>query len=328
MPIIIIAGMTDLLRLEEMLSSSECADVIKFMATSYVQVGCFKREHCNYLILKSESPGSGVAQTLSCNLNGFNWKFLIQKDCLQCDTIQVIISLKGLPTIPDIHCVIEHSENISILELLLKNCTPEPDKKAVKSIIKQCLKYKRVEFYDCILNKFPSFACGDRNEPIIKLLEREHKLLNDKNIVSYLKSTPEGCTELFYKAVNYSEYKFAESLLVGDGNTPKISLSAVLSRCHIKECHGSKEVYLSFIKWLLDKGGIGPNAREGEKCPLDIVLELAQKYQQEQIELLMILLGSDAEIEQCTYKATLIHRATCLAVESGMLRHYMLLKCS
>ena len=221
-----------------------------------------------------------------------------------------------------IHCIIAHSESISMLELVVKNCSPKLDKDAVESIITQCLKYKKLEFYDYILSQF---ACGDPIEPVIKILRAEHIHSNDR-IISYLKCSPEGCTELFYKAVNFFEYKFAESLLVGNSNTPNISLSSVLTRGHLPKRHGTKELYLSFIKWLLDNG-IGPNAREGEKCPLDIVLELSPKHQQEQIQLLMILLQSGAAIEQCAYQATLLHRATSLAVESGMyyFRHYILL---
>lgn len=371
--------MTDLLNLAEMLSSDECAEVIKFMAASYRE-DRFKREHINYLFLTTEKPGSGVAQTLSCDLRKISWKLLLESNNLECDTIQVIVFLGGLPTPSDIRCLVEHSEDVSILEVIVKNCSPRPSDKVADNLFKQAVEQRKFTFSEYIAGHFPSVANGDLNKLIMKIIKQkdfkfmeeilgnlqnigdinhliDYSLKHQKfslilhlishgveisvarivkemqwahipsnnEIVSYLKSTTEGHTELFVKAVKCSQYTFAESLLVGNRSAiPKISLSSVLNKCPIPRCHVAKERHISFIKKLLDIG-MDPNGVEGEKCPLDIILDLSKDHQMEQIQLLIVLLQCGAAIERCTYQrknqTTLLHIATKLAVDSGIFLH-------
>ena len=62
----------------------------------------FKKNLVEYLFVKNEKPGSGVATALACDLSGFPWSFLIEGKHFQGGTMEAIISLGGLPTQDDI----------------------------------------------------------------------------------------------------------------------------------------------------------------------------------------------------------------------------------
>ena len=159
-----------------------------------------------------------------------------------------------------------------------------------------------------------SFGVEVRANDIVKAL-RKGDIQSEREIISYLKSTSEGCSQLFFKALNYSEFDFAASLLNGDDNTLSISLSAVLKF----STHEAKKCYVTFIKTLLDRG-MDPNGGD-ESNTLDIVLDFSRDRKNEQIQLLTLLLQYNAAIEQCTYQrkhqTTLLHIATQFATDLG-----------
>lgn len=79
---------------------------------------------------------------------------------------------------------------------------------------------------------------------------------------------------------------------------------------------------ISFLNDLLEYG-ISPNGIvcSGEKCPLDVVLELPGNPSDKKIELIILLLKHDAAIQHCTYPrkehTTLLHITTKWAITSG-----------
>lgn len=340
--------MTDHLGLEERLNSHECTNLIKFIAGSTEKDLPLKCKHVHFLVVKSNVPGSGVAATLFCDLSGFPWKNLLQKEDLDMETVQAIVSLKGILTAQDFVQHARDNQNIAILHFAITNSTPKLDDSSLIKLCELAIKRKKFNFAKELMNYSTTENC------VIKLIELSLKfnsldfvekmvsqsqdlttidptlivskmgkmdIQTRNNLNSFIMSTPEGCTQLLLKAIEYSEFKVAENCLIavkGEFLKIKIDLSTVF-RYH----QGNKEERqkrLQFIEKLLELG-VDPNGDIGKTCPLDVVMELSKDYQHEKEELIMLLLKYGAAIERCTYQrekgTTLVHEATKFAIDSG-----------
>ena len=309
---IIHADMTDSLSLEHLLSRHGCTSVIKSLANYSYQL--FESKHINYLMVKNEMPGSGVVQTLSCHLSRIFWKKLIKQNHLEYDAMKVIVAQGGLFKSHDIQVMIKvYEDNAPMLELVMNYCIPKPTNRDLCKFSEQALTCKKFGFTKVLI------SCGARLNVANMLQELSMSdILSEMEFVSYIKSTAEGRVGLFFKALEYSEYDFAESLVSGtesESVASKISLSSVLAF----PFQGNWEAFVSVVKALLENG-TDPNG-SGEVNPLDITLSLPKVSQTEKIELLTLLLQQGAAFERCTYqgrnKTTLLHIATKFAVNSG-----------
>lgn len=306
------ADLTHLLSLEERLSSTECVDVIKFMANFCN--GDFDSKHVNYLLLKNELPGSGVVQTLSCDLSDFSWKKIIKQNILEYTAVKVILSQGVAISVSDIDFIlIECKENVQLLELIVMKCTPKPSQDDLLRWSEHALKHKKFNIVLVLLSH-------GANIDVARIAEEMTKsdVLSNKKIISHLKSTVEGRIALFFRAVKYSEYALVESLLSDGENksvVSRISISSVLG-FPLQGNSVARQGYITFVKSLLERG-VNPN-REGESSPLDIVLKLPNEYQAEKVELLTLLLQHGAAIEhQRENETTILHIATKFVIDSG-----------
>ena len=329
-----------------MLNSRKCLEVIKFIvATPAPGDFQWKCKTVDFLVRKSELPGSGVAVTLSCDLSGFLWKHLLQKRDLNYATAQAIVSLQGKFSLKDVESILEKviDANAPVLQLALKNCSLPFN---VNHLLDQALKYKKPKFVQELMKHSPSLvtehsdtlikqflklknfdiivemiAEGVQIKPalIINEMSKSDIIATESKILSHLKSTLEGQVELFFKAVEYTEFKLAEECLNAEVKE-HISLSRIL-KLSVKGNEEERKQCISFIKGLLDDK-ISPNMKsDNEMCPLDVVLEFTKPYQAEKIELLTLLIEHGAAIECCTYQktnqTTLLHIATKFAIETG-----------
>ena len=116
-----IVGLTHLLCLEDTLNSSECIEIVTYLSTSREHVLLWECKHLSYIVKKSDVPGSGVATTLSCDLSNFSWKFLLQKQDLDYETVKAICSLGGKFALEDIENITKNvsGRNISVLQLAM-----------------------------------------------------------------------------------------------------------------------------------------------------------------------------------------------------------------
>ncbi len=323
-------------------------------------------------IKRNEKRGSGVVQTLLCDLSGISWKKLIKRDVLELDTVQIIVSQGGLLEQRDLKCI----DKVSLLHFAMDNCTPRLSEHDVLIMFETSLKCNKFIFAESIAERNPSVGDGDLNALILTVLKEKkfelvakimrfqtssglhhliHQVLKSKDfnliaelitygaeinvahivkemrksdfssnedVISYIKSTLEGRIQLILKALELSEYSFAESLLDSATVSSKISVSSVLKY----PCRGNsvaRKQYISFVKKLLDDGA-NPNGEDGEEGTLDIVL--SHQTDAEKIELLTLLLQHDAKIERYTYQSmnqtTLLHIATTFALDSGNVSNF------
>ena len=329
-----------------MLDSRKCLEVIKFIVTTPAH-GDFqwKCKNIDFLVRKSELPGSGVAVTVSCDLSGFLWKHLLQKRDLNYSTVQAIVSLQGKFALKDIENILErvNDANAPVLQLALKNCSLLCN---VNHLLNQALKYKKPKFVEELMKHSPSLvtehsdtlikqclklknfdiivemiAKGVQIEPalIISEMSKSDITSTESKILLHLKSTLKGQVQLFFKAVEYAEFKLAEECF-NEEVKEHISISTVL-KLSVKGNEKERKQCISFIKGLLDSKINLNKKSDDEMCPLDVVLEFSKPYQAEKIELLTLLIEHGAAIECCTYQktnqTTLLHIATRFAMETG-----------
>ena len=338
--LILFIGMTDLLNLEKKLNSDECTKLIKFITSCIHPTENFllKCQIIEFLVVKSEVPGSGVASTLSCDLSSFSWGNLFQETGLSLVTVQAIVSLKGIISSEDIHSIVQYVSNEDILVFATKKCTPKLNDSDYIKIYELALKLNMLKVVEELVDQLSTrdstkLVQKCKTWDLIEDVVTKGVIINPATIVnkmskadiqartsliSYIKSTPEGCKELFLKAVEYSEFQWAEDIAKAPHTASKISISHLIkfpSQANTKE----KEQRILLFKKLLDFR-YDPNGLEGEPCPLDVVLELPEEYWNEKLKLLMVLLQHGAAIEHCTYErkngATLIHLATKFAIDS------------
>ena len=145
-------GLESLLRLHEFLSAAECIAVINNMAID-ATVTCAYME---YLLVKSEKPGSGVAITLSCNFVSFNWKGISAKPDFNIKIMKVLLSqgaILSLESVEDIVFLVA-DDNIELLEFMLNELEPLPTDN-VNALFSLALKVRKINFCSLLLSGHP-----------------------------------------------------------------------------------------------------------------------------------------------------------------------------
>lgn len=98
-------------------------------------------KHLNYLVKKGHMLGSGIAATLSCDLSSISWDQLLQKQDLDTETVQAIISLGGKFNLEEIAPKVSDN-SIAILQQGIKQHSVKLFIQAV-----ECSKFKKAEGY-------------------------------------------------------------------------------------------------------------------------------------------------------------------------------------
>ena len=322
-------GMTSHLHLESILTGHECTSFIKFIVERDLPWEC---KHIHFLLVKSALPGSGMAAAFSCNLSTISWNYLLQRLDLNLETVQAIISLKGVINPQDVICHVKEV-NICILRLALKNLVTNDTEKV--RLCEKAIMLKKFAFAKELMrgsNKVVELALTlDSLEKLVShgvsidstlILSKMRKSdLQSRTVLnSIIMSTPDGCVQLFRKAIKYFEFQVAEDCLKANGEVlkSKIDLSSLLK--YHQENVKARQQHIQFIEKLL-QSGFDPNGQIGSTCPLDAVLRLSKEYQHEKETLLMLLLQHGAAIERCTFKGTLIYEVTQSAIDSGKASH-------
>ena len=316
----------------------ECADLIKFLAKSTdVSIKC---KHIKFLVVASGTPGSGLANTLSCDLSDFLWYNLLQKKDLDVETVQAIVSLGGIITYNDIFCVMKHVQDPAVISFTVENTAPGlSDREVIRlyrqskslnnfafaeelllsrdhnALMKRAMKANWLDIIEMLILKGTEV---DLNALLIKMFKKGWS--DRPDLISFIKSKPEGCIQLFYKAVEHLQLNLAnECLLHNEGeNIRNVDLSMVINLL-TKQINLRKRDLISFIEELL-RNKVIPN-QNGSEVPLSTVLKLSDEFHNEKVELLKLLLQYHADVKNCinveVVGKTPIHFATKLAIDSG-----------
>ena len=193
-------------------------------------------------------PGSGIVQTLSCDLSGISWSALIERNLLDYDAMKVIVAQGGLFKSYDIQIMIPVCEDY-MLEFTMNHCTPKPTNRDMCEFSEQALKCKKFGFFKVLI------SCGAKLNvaSMVKELSKSD-IFPETEFVSYVKLTVEGRVGLFLTALKYSEYEFAESFVSdteSESVASQISLSSVLE-CPIQGNLEARKRFISFVKRLLE----------------------------------------------------------------------------
>lgn len=306
--------------------SREYANLIKFLAKSNkIPWRC---KHIKFLVERSIIPGSG----LSCDLSGFPWWNLLKKEDLDVGTVQAIVSLGGVIDFSAIRDVMNHVEDPVIIRFIVEDTIPRLKNTEIIRLIRQSKNSTFTEelLLSCDRDALIKHAVRDNCLDIVEILvlketEVDLNLLLTKmskgglhakpDLISFIKSKPEGCIKLFYKALEHFELNLAIDCLDEGETRRNVDLSKVIEVL-ISQVNVNKQDVISFIEKLL-KSDVNPN-RIGSEVPLNAVLRLPDDYHH---KLLKLLLQYHADVENCidaeVVGITLIHTATKLAIDSG-----------
>ena len=258
-----------------------------------------------------------IASKLSCDLSDFSWKLLLKKEDLDHETMQVIVSLGAVISIKVVKSIIKEvdAHKVSLLKLAIEKCSPALSAEDINSLGEEALRRNKIRFF---MEFYSHGATADGALIVNKMTVHD---LIDPEITSHLKSTSEGCVNLFNKAVEMGKLEVAEDFLRESKDTrSQINLCLILHSL-IKRSKDERWKYISFIEKLLTEFQINPDSIDDAECPLDIVLKLSKDYWREKVQLLSLLINHGASIAHCTFprqnQTTLLHIATNFAIESG-----------
>lgn len=307
-------GLQSALQLQEKLSCNECTAVVNCLATSELN---WDSQHMKYLVMETAVPGSGVATTLSCDLSAFNWEFLFKKQNFDRDIMQAILSLRAVLGLGDLkrivcNCKVTDS-NAEVLSLALDKCS-QVDITFLNSLSVEALKLKKIHFLGTLVSHG---ATVDASSLVKRMTVRE--ISQNKPIYSHIQSTPEGREVLMKSALkvgDMSALKDCEVLL--QSCKDELNLNALVLHA-IQGSTEKKKTCILFIRGLLESKRVNPNGQDGQKCPLDAVLELSREYAASKLEFLCLLLQHGANIQRCTFpgknQTTFLHIATQFAID-------------
>ena len=341
-------GLTYLLKLDEFITLNECYKIVTSMAAA-ADKNC---KHIDYLVRKGESPGSGLAATLLCDFSNFPWKKLFLKPDLNLNTVQAITLLKGTFSVHDIEQMVKivADEKVDILHFAIQNCSRTIYEAKFKYLFNQALKLKKLKFAEEFIKCSPSLAKehsdtlikhslklkyfdiamnmlanGAELDPVLVVKEMNQSDIsnNKSSIITWLKSTTEGCIQLFLKAIECCDFTVAEDCLRTEESSNIINDISIVSvlRVSVMGSAEERQKRILFLQGLFTSGlDVNKRAEDGMHS-LDFVMELPKDKEVHKIELLMLLIQHGASIECCTYQkknqTTLLHIATRLAIESG-----------
>ena len=218
-------------------------------------------------------------------------------------TVQAIVSLGGVINYNDISCVMKYVEDPTVIQFTVKDITPRLKNTDVIRLYRQSKNLKFSEEllfrsdHDALFKQAMKDNCIDIVETLVlkgtevidlnSLLTKMFKrgVSHWPDLVSFLKSKPESCIQLFYKAVEHLELTLAiECLLQNNSEAVRSVDLSVVIKLLTKQVNLEKDL-VSFIEKLL-KMQVNPN----REVPLNAVLKLSDEFYDERIELLRLLL--------------------------------------
>ena len=229
-------------------------------------------QHIEYLISKSERPGSGVAIALSCDFSSLKWKSIAAKADFSIKTMKLFLLQGVILSFEDVQDIVDSVDD-SKIELL--NFTLREMKEPLSSENLSSL-------FSIALNKEKKFICSvlitEGAKPdlleIMKLL-KPLEIIDQKPIYNLIKSSKKS-REMFLqvsiKRGNHEALECCKSL-VQEMNMDDINLHSLLEA--LVQGNKDKQHSIQFIDWLLQQEYVDPNRINEGVHPLNTVHQLA-----------------------------------------------------
>ena len=268
-----------------------------------------------YVVIKGQKRGSGVAQELGCNLSKLDTSKLFEKPDIDLQTLQAVIKQGATIIFKNIEKAIKHitDDKELVLECAMKACDPKPEGEALTSLCKQALMQNKP-----VLSAFlMSQGATPDSESIVKAVDTKNP---NEALIACLLSTPGGCTCLLKHSLSKLSLSLAQKCLADDHD----GFSSIISQdIDLGDFLKSSKDLLCQNPDLLDTLltiGANPDGLNDSNRPIDAILALPKDFPQK-TRLICTLIESGANLTKATYPrgqgTTIFHIATELAIEKG-----------
>ena len=307
--IVVLIGNTTILKLGDFLTRDECTAMVTTLLS--IKMCCAK--HLQYVIMKTDMTGSGIAIDLNCDLSELKISKLFDKKDIDVPTIEAAMKLGATIKLKNVEKAVKalSDDQVPILEFVLTACDPNLDTNAYTSLCNQALSLNKPEVSAFLISK----GAKPDNESVIKFIDNQKP---HESLVSYLLPKPDGCVCLLIHAINISALALARRCLEGCTVIFKdiIDLGNFLKSPKDLLCQNS-----NFFEELL-KLGANPNGLSDDIRPIDVILTLPSNFEYKS-RLICTLAEHDADFTKATCPRTqgtsIFHIGTEMAIQLSKL---------
>jgi len=306
--------MESILKLDEILTTEECTAIVNTLS---------KREgknwscsHMQYLLEKSEIPGSGAAKTLGCNLTDFDWKIILTKEDFDTELMRALCSMNAEISDQVLKNIVTSvgDSRTKILCFALDNVKKSPPKEILNSLCTMTLTKKKPNFCSSLV----AYGAELNAAEVLKEFSPA-EIMSQKTLCNVIEQNTKSCNNFLQyclksgdiQAVNYCK------TIVQEATKDSIDIAGLI-QASTQSTKEKGQRSFNFVKWLLLNKHFGPNGVIGQTSPLEVV----SKYPSEnQIKLYHLLLKHGANVHKTKLseqdKAILLENVALAALESG-----------
>ena len=196
---------------------------------------------------------------------------------------------------------------VLVLRFVVSACDPKLECNALTSLCAQALSLCKPDLSDFLISE----GAKPDNASVINAVDTK---MPNEGLISFLLSTPDGCSHLLLHAINTSALSLAEQCL-GDGAivcSEMIDLGKFVKSPRDLLCQNPH-----LLEKLL-KAGVNPDGLSDDNRPIDAILALSKDFQHK-ARLLCLLAEHHTDFTRATYPrsqgTTILHIATEMAIE-------------
>ena len=298
-------GNTSILKLGGFLKQDECLSII----LKFLDLKTCTCKHLQFMVMKNEMAGSGIALELNCNLSGVETFKLFQKSDIDLQTLEAVVKLGAKIKLKSVEEAVKHiSDNkILVLRFAVSACDPKLECGALTSLCTKALSLRKPDLSAFLISE----GAKPDNANIINAVDTK---MPNEGLVSFLLSTSDGCSYLLLHAITTSALALAEQCL-GDSAlvcSEMIDLGKLMKSSRDLLCQNPELLENLF------KAGVNPDGLSDDNRPIDAILALPKDFHQK-ARLLCLLAEHHADFTKATYPrsqgTTILHIATEMAIE-------------
>ena len=255
-------------------------------------------QHIDYLIHKSQLPGSGIVETLSCNLSSFYWGLIIKKPDFNSRILKTLISLGAKiskSTVSSMVVALDNT-NVETLDAALHHLPVSQD--IIHSFCMQSLKLEKTNFFDCLVQHGAQHGAKLEAQKLLQCYKSE--TVGENKLFDIVSASKVHLTKLLKDCLienNDRTLKLCKQQLIRVGKYEVDLLSLIRAF----NCNDNKEYSFTFYEWLL-KENITSVSYENSASTFYEAIRQFPKHTKPDFYYLMLKL--DVNIHISTLKAT------------------------
>ena len=262
-----------------------------------------------FLLMKTDQTGSGLALDLKCDLLTLKTSKLFEKSDIDVTTLEAVMELGATIKLKGVERAVKHitDDKVPVLKYAVSACDPKLESEALNSLCEQALSLSKPNLSAFLMSE----GAKPNNEIVMKAIDVKSPC---NSLVSALLLTPDGCVCLLIQSINKSELALAERCLEGCTSifSQVINLGDFLKSSRDLLCQNP-----SLLESLL-KLGVSPNGLPDGSRPIDAVLELPKDFQNK-ARLICLLIENGVDLTKATYPrahgTTIFHIAVEMAID-------------